>query len=53
MFTHEMFKLIEYLDYAKGFLWTLQKLGLVTEREAQVLNHQMHSQILEKVRRLK
>jgi hypothetical protein len=52
MFTHQMFHLMDLIRISKNFLSTLQKLQLLTEREAQVLQHDSHSKILEKVRNL-
>ena len=53
MFTHAMFHLMELIETHKKFLWTLHKLDLLTEREVQVLQHDAHSKILERVRNLK
>lgn len=53
MFTHKMFHLMELINVNKNFLITLHRLGLLTEREVQVLQHDAHSKILERVRNLK
>lgn len=53
MFTHAMFHLMDLIQTHKNFLVTLHKLGIITERELQVIQHDAHSKILERVRHLK
>jgi hypothetical protein len=45
-----MFALMEKLEIAKRFLMTMHRLGILTERERQVIYTQTHSQIMEKLR---
>lgn len=52
MYTHNFFNLIKKLEDCKGFLSCLHKLNLISEREKQVLYHNMHSRVLDMARNL-
>lgn len=53
MFTHQFFNIFSRIENAKRFLFTLHKLNLLSEREAQVIGTHLHSIILEEARNLR